>query len=32
MEDQEEFCSVMVGTMFVPYKIATTDLYIRECS
>ena len=32
MEDQEEFYSVMVGTMFVPYKIATTDLYTRECS
>jgi hypothetical protein len=30
-EDRQEFCSVMVGTMFVPYKTATTDLYKREC-
>ena len=30
-EDKKEFCHVMVGTMFVPYKTATTDLYKREC-
>ena len=30
-EDKKEFCHVMVGMMFVPYKTATTDLYKREC-
>ena len=30
-EDKQEFCHVMVGTMFVPYKTATTDFYKREC-
>ena len=29
-EDKEEFCRVMVGTVFVPYKTATTDLYKTE--
>ena len=31
-EDKQEFCSVMVGTVFVPYKTATTGLYRSECS
>lgn len=30
VEDRQEFRRVMVGTMFVPYKTATTDLYKRE--
>jgi len=31
-EDRQEFRRVMVGTMFVPYKTSTTDIYKRECT
>ena len=31
-EDKQEFCRVMVGTVFVPYKTTTTDLFNGECS